>query len=323
MLNYPWLRSQAALIKGLAQAKQLPHAILINSLPYLGGELLAQDIIDYLLCLVPNSQGSPCHTCDSCLLNDNHPDLFNLIKSVDNNSSANSSLVSINEVRLAINFISLSKHVAKYKIVYIQNINALNNNASNALLKSLEEPEQNTIFILVTQNISGILSTIKSRCQIYNIPPISYSQAINHLDRDKYTSKYVDFWLKYYANAPFFEVPISDDNLDLLLNTLLHPTIANIYQLSTVFDGKKITFGFFIDFMLFWLAELIKHDYKLNELLIDSYTKDINKLLPLMSKDKLFYLMDKVLFFSPWKQHPLNYKLQIENLLFQYQQVFN
>lgn len=322
--TYGWLHKIAVLIKQLARNNKLANALLFNGIAYSGNEILAEDIIDYLLCLSPK-QDSPCLHCDSCLLKDNHPDLLKLsIESKDEDKVTKTS-IGVSEVREAINFIALSKHVAKYKIIYIPNLNLLNNNAANALLKSLEEPPANTIFILFTQNISGLLPTIKSRCQLYNIGTIKNSDAktyLNQLNNLEDTSRYNNLWLSYYNNAPLFEAPITDTNLELLLKVLMTPSITNIFLATNIFDGKKVSFSFILDFILFWCNWLINYRYARGDLLVDGYDSEINRLMELLNSEQLFYFIDEVLFFSPWQKHPLNYKLHIENLLFKYQQVF-
>lgn len=52
------------------------------------------------------------------------------------------------------------------------------------------------------------------------------------------------------------------------------------------------------------------------------YQSDIVKLTDKIVIEKAFYTLDQINFFMRWENHPLNYKLQIENLLFKYQQIF-
>ena len=74
--------------------------------------------------------------------------------------------ISVNEIRKINHFFSLSNTISKYRIVIIDNINELSISASNALLKLLEEPPLDGIFILICENKRSVLPTIISRCRI-------------------------------------------------------------------------------------------------------------------------------------------------------------
>ena len=84
--------------------------------------------------------------------------------------------ISVEEIRKINHFFSLSSTKAKYRIVIIDNINELSISASNALLKILEEPPSNGIFILISENKRSVLPTIISRCRIItsSIRPITF-----------------------------------------------------------------------------------------------------------------------------------------------------
>jgi hypothetical protein len=77
-------------------------------------------------------------------------------------------LINVDAVRSLMQKISL-KSVSGFKFVIINSINAMNNNACNALLKTLEEPSENTFFFIIDSQISRILPTIRSRCRFYKI----------------------------------------------------------------------------------------------------------------------------------------------------------
>jgi DNA polymerase-3 subunit gamma/tau len=70
---------------------------------------------------------------------------------------------------------------ARYKIIIIDEVHMLSKNAFNALLKTLEEPPQNTIFILATTEAHKVPATIVSRCQSFEFKKISHRDIVNHL----------------------------------------------------------------------------------------------------------------------------------------------
>jgi len=89
--------------------------------------------------------------------------------------------ISVEEARTMIADISLKAFEGKYKIVLLWLPELLNNQASNAILKVLEEPTPQTIFLIVSQNITNVLPTILSRCQIIQVPQFSDEEITNYL----------------------------------------------------------------------------------------------------------------------------------------------
>lgn len=81
--------------------------------------------------------------------------------------------IRIDEIRNIDNFLHMTLNGNKKRILIIDSADNMNSQASNALLKSLEEPPKNVIIILITHNIGKILSTIKSRCRIINFHPLN------------------------------------------------------------------------------------------------------------------------------------------------------
>ncbi|MCP3923999.1 MAG: hypothetical protein GY714_15580 [Desulfobacterales bacterium] len=107
-----------------------------------------------------------CGICKSCIKikSSNHPDIITL-KPTDN-------LIKIDKIRDLLKIVSLKPYEAKYRFIIIQNADLMNIEASNALLKSLEEPPSNTMFILTTSREQNLIDTVLSRCFIIKFKPI-------------------------------------------------------------------------------------------------------------------------------------------------------
>ena len=99
-----------------------------------------------------------------------HPDLL-IIDSADSTSKKKE--ITIDMARKVKDFLSLTSSQELKQIVLIDSIDKLNLNAANSLLKILEEPPQNSHFILLMHNRANILDTITSRSQIINLPSLS------------------------------------------------------------------------------------------------------------------------------------------------------
>ena len=289
---------------------RLPNAILLCGETGGGVYNLATNFIASVFCENPEHDIA-CGKCSSCVLlnDDSHPDLFKLTVSDDENESKSKN-ITVDMVRKAIDFAYLSTHRAGKRIIFIENTNLLNINSANALLKILEEPPSYVLFILITDSMGKILPTIRSRCQKINI------SLPNELQNNEN-----NFW-ESFSNTPLFEGLIADDELKLITDTLCTPSIDNIFSCTEIFNGKKVSFGFTLDFIYKWLTDICVYinSGKLN--IFYNYEEKIKTLIPKLNYQELFYLQDEINYFMQWANHPLNQKLQIENILFKYQQLF-
>lgn len=152
---YPW---QADLWAQLAGRKQHAHAYLLHGPAGIGKRDLAERLVALLLCREPGKQA--CGQCKACLLlaAGTHPDHF--VLQPDEPDKA----IRVDQAREVIDFVSQTAQLAGRKVVLIEPVEAMNVNAANALLKSLEEPSGNTVLLLVSHQPSRLLPTLKSRC---------------------------------------------------------------------------------------------------------------------------------------------------------------
>ncbi len=215
-------------------------------------------------------------------------------------------------------FLSTTTHMGRHKIVLIPDVDLLSINSANALLKVLEEPPVYVLFVLQTTNISGVLATIKSRCHIYNLSNVDIVDASNYIKATEIFNS--EFWLKFYENAPLFDLEVSQKQFDALIGALLKPSIENIFIASGEFDAKSA--NFLIGFLSKWLNDLASFLQGANMRYFSAYKTQIDILAKRIDLPKVYYLFDKVNFLQDWTLHPLNYKLQLENLLLQYQNIF-
>ncbi|MCQ2965199.1 MAG: AAA family ATPase [Alphaproteobacteria bacterium] len=97
--------------------------------------------------------------------------------------------IRIDDIRNIDSFLHMTLDGNKKRILIIDSADDMNSQASNALLKSLEEPPRNIIIILISHNIGKLLSTIKSRCRIINFHPLSYDNELIFLKENFYEKK--------------------------------------------------------------------------------------------------------------------------------------
>lgn len=101
-----------------------------------------------------------------------HPGLLVLRRPFDPKAKRFMSAITVDEVRRLRSFLGLTAGEGAWRIVIVDSANDLNPNAANALLKSLEEPPSQTIFLLVSSEPSALLPTIRSRCRRLSLLPL-------------------------------------------------------------------------------------------------------------------------------------------------------
>lgn len=168
-----------ARLRAAEAAGRVGAAYLLFGEPGIGKRALAEIWARLLQCEHPTGAGSsrePCGACRSCRQHaaGSHPDWFVL-------EPEESSVVSINQVRGLQESIHYRPLTSAKRIVLIPDANRLNIEASNALLKLLEEPPTHAVFILVTAQRDRLLPTILSRCQAVRCTPPSPEAVIGHL----------------------------------------------------------------------------------------------------------------------------------------------
>jgi DNA polymerase-3 subunit delta' len=156
--SLPWLQAPQRRMREARSVRRLPHALLLLSAPGLGAEQLAYWIAALVLCESENP--CPCGSCASCrlLVADSHPDCH-LVRIEDDAQQ-----IKVDQIRQLIESLTLSSYRGGYKVGIVEGAEALNANGANAFLKTLEEPTDNTLLIMVARPSHRLPATIASRC---------------------------------------------------------------------------------------------------------------------------------------------------------------
>ena len=162
MKNYPWIDEKISSI----DLSNLSHAMIIEGQEGVGKNQICQYLINGLLS-EKNSQ--------NLIKNNSHPDLFcingetliSYFQRVDKDKLRNKTKkIPVGFIREAIDFIMLKPGLSKNKILFIDGAENLTVSSQNALLKTLEEPPQNTYIIIQSNRFKCLNQTIYSRCQL-------------------------------------------------------------------------------------------------------------------------------------------------------------
>ncbi|MBF8246522.1 MAG: DNA polymerase III subunit gamma/tau [Rickettsia sp.] len=148
------------------------HSYIFTGSSGVGKTTVARILAKTLNC--PNSTSEenillPCNICKNCnsIAKSNHPDVFEFDAA---------SKTGVDDIRDIISNTEFLPIAAKYKVFIVDEVHMLSKNAFNALLKIIEEPPEYVIFVFATTEINKIPDTIVSRCNIYELEKLTYTQ---------------------------------------------------------------------------------------------------------------------------------------------------
>jgi len=150
--------------------KELSHAYLFFGSGGTGKQLAAKAFAAAVNC--PDQGCAKCLNCHK-ILNGLHPDVVFF--------EPEGNFFTIEQVRELQHEVGLKPFETQTKVYVLDEVDKMTREAANSLLKTLEEPPPHTIFILLTSNPDGLLSTVISRCQTVRFKPISKTTLANHL----------------------------------------------------------------------------------------------------------------------------------------------
>ena len=159
---------------------RLGHALLFTGAARMGKGELATRLAQRLLCPTPGTDGLACGRCRACQLfaAGTHPDFkFTSFIPNDKGDKLRSELI-VDQVRELGHWFSLTPQMGAAQVAMITPAHAMNLNASNALLKTLEEPSGNRYLLLVTDRPGRLPATIRSRCQRLEFRPPGTAEAM-------------------------------------------------------------------------------------------------------------------------------------------------
>jgi len=175
---FPWQGPATA--ECLARRARWPHAVLVAGPAGIGKRMLADWLARTLLCEKPSANGAPCGECPSCRYAraGQHPDL-RIVEPVDDDEENPKPVewIVVDRIRALVRWSGLTSHRGGAKVALIDPAERMNPAAANALLKTLEEPQPDTYFLLVSHQPGRLPATIASRCQRLAVPVPGREQA--------------------------------------------------------------------------------------------------------------------------------------------------
>jgi DNA polymerase III subunit delta' len=168
-----WHRELLAEMMQQAADERLPHALVLSGPAGIGKFRLARAFLEALLCQAPRG-GLACGQCQSCHLAaaGSHPDLTVLMPEEGKKA------IRIDQVRDLVGFFSRTAQFGGRRLALLSPAESMNRNAQNALLKTLEEPGAGAFLLLLCDQPSRLLPTVRSRCQQRHVPAPDPAEAL-------------------------------------------------------------------------------------------------------------------------------------------------
>ncbi len=316
------------------QGERMHHALLLYGKSGIGKLAFAEHLARYLLCRQPSTEGA-CGHCESCHWIDEgaHPDLKILMpleKDEDDSKSKKktnkSQQIVIDQVRDLHEALALTQHQSgANRVVLVHPAEALNAAASNALLKLLEEPPKQTVFLLVAHHKHRLLPTILSRCLKVEMPVPNQAQGLAWLNSQQIAHS--DWCWQYSGGAPVTIQQWAEQQVD----------IYSWYQQwrGYLAKGAQLELGATISVLLVqgmeqainvlqkWMLDLW---LSVNQLPVRYHVEDaaqLQRLAKQMDMRQLLTFQQQLNRFKITAAHPLNQELQLEQLLLQYKKLFS
>jgi hypothetical protein len=161
---------------------EISHAYLFEGKKSLGKLYVAKKFIQSIACQRP-CDGQYCNQCSHChsFQNGSYVDLFEVRLGHDQKTGKLQKNIGIEQVHFIRNIASKSSFSQNYTFVLIHDAHLFSLNASNAFLKTLEEPRKKIIFILIAESSNLLPQTIASRCQVISFRPVCRNDIFEYL----------------------------------------------------------------------------------------------------------------------------------------------
>ena len=197
---------------------RLPHALLLHGPRGIGKLQVAERFAQFLLCEGRGSATTPCGHCEGCrwIAAGNHPDLRILEPEaiarkslVEDDEAADKSAtpkrkpsieIRIEQARLLEDFVHMGSHRGRRRVAIIHPAEDMNVPTASALLKNLEEPPTDVVFLLVSHRPARLLPTIRSRCVQVAVSPPDAASAAQWLEAQGVKDAVP--WLAFAGGAP-------------------------------------------------------------------------------------------------------------------------
>jgi len=256
---YPWQKTTWDTLT--TRFPNIGHGLLFYGKQGCGKHAFAKHFLAWVLCLNKQAQG-PCGECSSCqwLKSDTHPNYVHI--TTDEENKKQNAKIKIEKIRDLLPFVQQTGE--GWRVIVIEPAEALNLASSNALLKTLEEPGERVVLILLADHYLKLPATIRSRLQHFALDRISYEQATSYMNEhlSEIAEVQPDLLLGLSNDMPLQAIEIAKSDWFAKRQIFLNDWLKIVAQkdMPLFFSGKwqkELSFSDFIMLFEYLLGDLI------------------------------------------------------------------
>ena len=270
-------------IRNAVREDKVSHAYILNGERGAGKKMLANLFAATLLC--EKGGPDPCNECHSCRQAEsgNHPDIIKVTHEKPNS-------ISVDDIREQVNnTIMIKPYQGPYKVYIIPQADMMTTQAQNALLKTIEEPPEYAVIMLLTENADTLLPTINSRCVMLKLRNIKDTLIKTYLMETMQVPDYkADMCTAFaqgnmgraimLANSEHFN-EIRDEAVQLL-KYINEMELSEIVQAVSRITAYKLEINDYLDIIMIWYRDVLLY----------KATKDMDKVV---FKDQIKYIKER------------------------------
>ncbi|NLM42734.1 MAG: DNA polymerase III subunit delta' [Clostridiales bacterium] len=329
-MDFDDIVGQRVLVESLKNAikrNMVANAYIFNGPKGSGKKTLADIFARAINC--KGSDNKPCNLCSSCKksIAGVNPDIM-YIEPMGNS-------IKIEQIRKLISDVSVKPFENTYRVIVMKNADSMTIESQDAFLKTLEEPEGNNVFLLLTENYNALLPTIVSRCQVYNMVGLGKDDMKELLVKHGYkqgeeleiaidnSNGIIGRALEILKDEGFKQLQNEYENIlkQILEGSRVETLILSDKLLNSKEDGVKLLsflLNFFRDILI--LKDLEDNKYIINKTVDFSLLKSYRDN---MTEEELFEIIDNIKQTISSMEFNVSYKNSIDNLFLKILEVFN
>jgi DNA polymerase-3 subunit delta' len=256
------IAGQKVIIESLRNA--VNNNMTTNGYIFSGPKGCGKKLMAFNFAMALNCKGAgldkPCGSCSSCIRTSsgNHPNIETI--------KPTGQSIKIKQIRQIISDAAKKPFETGYRVIVIENAEKMTNDAQDAFLKTLEEPAENTVFILLAENQNLLLPTVISRCQVFQFKPIDMDEMKEFIRaRHDYSSADIERAVRYSKGVVGKALELLCDTESLrtqgvYMNILEEALMGSgsqalLLALDVVLDKEEAER--FIEFSLIWFRDLM------------------------------------------------------------------
>ncbi len=312
----PWHETEWKQLQAVYAFGRLPHALLFTGAEGIGKLRFVSRFAAYLLCNTPSHADEPCGNCQSCRLfaKGNHPDYQEIVP--DELGKA----IKIDQIREFTGSAALTSHAGGYRVTVIVPADAMNINAANSLLKTLEEPVTSSVMLLITSQPGRLPATIRSRCRHIRFRQPERTRVIPWLIKE---IKDVDpeLLLRLASDSPLRAIKHASPELlkerQLMFKEFCSISAGTADPVAVADRWNKQDFLLTLNWLYSWVTDIlrIKFNPETSDMVNFDQREHLMNLAQLLESKKLYRTLDQTYQALGSQGTQLNSQMILESLL--------